>query len=85
MCTCGCNLPIEVAHDPEQAFKVDTFKCAAGRAIARRRREVEEQHKNDADDSWADGVFFYAEPVEVDTAAPPPTSRLEAIKAGRQR
>jgi hypothetical protein len=77
MCTCGCGLSAEVAHDPTQAFKVDTFICRAGRAIAKVRRAAEDKHKDD--EGWGDALFFYAEPVD-DTPPPQrvrPTQRSE--------
>lgn len=94
LCKCGCNQPMDEAHNPEAVYLIDTYKCTAGRALEvekRRRREEAEEQK--LGDGWDDGLHFYArKPTERDFAAAKnkpqvkattdaPKTKLERIRA----
>ena len=69
ICNCGCGLPVDVAHDPEQIFIVDEDTCHARRAIEKVRRE-----KHDAavrakkGEGWDAGLKLHARPVTLEEA-----------------
>lgn len=66
-CACGCGQPIQVAADPEQAFRVDVATCYAGRARAReeRRRRENAKHEN-RPEGWDDGQHLVVSPADLD-------------------
>lgn len=66
LCTCGCNLPREVAHDSQQTFVVDTIRCHARRALTRVQRADDDKHEKDQSPGWDDGLFYYVRPYKGD-------------------
>lgn len=63
ICKCGCGLPMSVSH-VDQAFKVEKFKCYAGRAIRMTsRRAAEDAKKAKRPEGWDDGLFYFARPA----------------------
>ena len=70
-CQCGCNLPVDVAYDPDRVFVVDDFTCYAGRAlekVKRQRKEAAEAAKKP--DGHDDGVHVYVRPHDPDRDKP---------------
>lgn len=65
LCKCGCGRPASEAYDPKQIYKVDSFTCVAGRALAIARKRDEDQAKRDKKpEGWDAGRHYYAEPVK---------------------
>lgn len=69
ICQCGCGLPVDVAFDDAQAFKVDTIVCRAGKAKAQVERKTREAHEKDPNGAWSDGLYHYVVPVDDDRPA----------------
>lgn len=67
LCRCGCGQSVQVAADPEQAFKVEVATCYAGRAKAReeRRRKADAKEQNKRE-GWDDGQHLVVVPVDLD-------------------
>ena len=66
-CGCGCGQPRDVAYDKNQAFKVETFTCYAGRArdrVSRQDHEAAEREKRP--EGWTDGLHYTVIPHEPD-------------------
>lgn len=67
LCTCGCGLPVKVAHDPEQAkklgFIVHEYTCFAQKAIAQHRRKKDEKNEKSSP-GWDDGLHYFAVPAK---------------------
>ena len=67
ICGCGCGQPLRVARDNTRLFRVDSFVCGAGRALAKvQRDEADQAEKTNRPDGWRDGRHYYVEPVEAD-------------------
>lgn len=65
ICGCGCNQPVGEAYDPKQPYKVSSFTCNAGRAIAIvRKRDEDEAKRAKKPEGWNAGLHYYAEPVK---------------------
>lgn len=62
LCTCGCNQPMRIAHDKKRLFRVEEFKCAAGRALTIHKRNEAEKHKKDKKPGWDDGLHYLVVP-----------------------
>lgn len=63
VCPCGCGLQMKVAHDEKSVMRVESFMCAARRAITKVERDERKAHK---DDHLLDGVYYYAVPHDED-------------------
>lgn len=63
LCSCGCGLPREVAHN-DQPFRVDSFKCYASRAIRLAKEKLHKKHP----DEWFEDRHFFASPVKTEAA-----------------
>lgn len=67
LCKCGCGLPMSIAHDPTQAFLVDTWVCYAGRAKTRKERDWKKANSDDKgnlrDPSIEDGLHHFVTPA----------------------
>ena len=65
LCKCGCGRPASESYGTQQVYLVDSFTCAAGRAIAIKRKADEDQAKKDKKpEGWNYGRHYYAEPVK---------------------
>lgn len=85
-CTCGCNLPIEVAYDPDRVLVVDDFKCFAGRALDMvRRQRAEDAKKNNLPDGWDAGVHLYVREHDPARDKPLKPPSIPGRAHGRER
>lgn len=71
LCRCGCGQPMEQAHTPEQAYRVHSYTCQAGRALDIQRRAARDAAKKanggeEVPEGWDDGLHFYATPVSAE-------------------
>ncbi len=59
-CPCGCGQSIAVATDERRAFRVQTFKCLARRAIKQHERaEADKAEQTKRPKGWDDGITYY--------------------------
>ena len=64
------GLPIEVAYDPDQMWRVDFTTNFAARAVDRVRKAHSELPENKDKADWSSGRTYYAEPVDPADEAP---------------
>jgi hypothetical protein len=77
ICGCGCNLPVDVAHDPTRVFMVEDGVCYAGRALDQVRDERAAARANTQGAAPGHGVFNYVRPHDPrrDPPVPEPKSK----------
>lgn len=59
LCPCGCNQPIAEATDANRAFRVQTFRCHARRALEVKKRADQDKAGENAPEGWDDGLSYY--------------------------
>lgn len=70
---------MDVAHDKTRVFKVDTYTCQAGKAMAKVSRDAAEKAKQSKKpDGWNDGLHYYVVPVDPEDLPERPTAATRA-------
>lgn len=79
VCSCGCGLPVAVAHDKKMPFKTDKVICQARKwlAVAQRDFEQEQLPLDKREKDWqpgiprpGDGVLWTVQPYQPNPETP---------------